>query len=344
MIKSLILNIFLSSLFCFPVIICAQEVEEKQIRLTEESLTQIVKKIVDAKQQSLQKNISKKNDKDLASNEVSKQSKADLELQIYSQKIEALEDALNSKEATRGTNNYVDRLNELKGNAELMSLKNEINYLKELVKQKSSPQTQPIIINSSNPNGSGTKDSKAIPNNEVEAIKNQLDSLLKQTKLTDSKIENDNKATEKDYTDDLNILKNKIKNLQASLKNKYFEQDKFSNYERLNRVYGEFEQKILFANNSKSIQSKYFKDIDTLVSTLKNNEKVDVLIKGFASKKGNPVYNQDLSMQRTEAIKQQLISKGVHPTRILTSYHGIDYNATSESDARRVEISYIIRK
>ncbi len=48
-------------------------------------------------------------------------------------------------------------------------------------------------------------------------------------------------------------------------------------------------------------------------------------------------------MQRTESVKKALINKGVHPTRILTQYHGIDYLSTSESLARRVDIELLIR-
>jgi outer membrane protein OmpA-like peptidoglycan-associated protein len=59
-------------------------------------------------------------------------------------------------------------------------------------------------------------------------------------------------------------------------------------------------------------------------------------LKGFASK-GNPVYNQNLSLQRTENVKNIWL-KGIHPSRILTQYHGIDYGAKEEL-ARRVELS-----
>jgi len=48
-------------------------------------------------------------------------------------------------------------------------------------------------------------------------------------------------------------------------------------------------------------------------------------------------------MQRTESVKKALINKGVHPTRILTQYHGIDYQATSNVEARRVDVELLIR-
>jgi outer membrane protein OmpA-like peptidoglycan-associated protein len=64
-----------------------------------------------------------------------------------------------------------------------------------------------------------------------------------------------------------------------------------------------------------------------------------VYLKGFASNKGNPVYNQNLSLQRTENVKKYLVKKGIHPSRILTQYHGIDYGATKE-ELLHVESNY----
>jgi outer membrane protein OmpA-like peptidoglycan-associated protein len=49
-------------------------------------------------------------------------------------------------------------------------------------------------------------------------------------------------------------------------------------------------------------------------------------------------------MQRTESVKKALMLRGIHPNRILTQYHGIDYTAATEADARRVEISFLIVK
>jgi outer membrane protein OmpA-like peptidoglycan-associated protein len=79
--------------------------------------------------------------------------------------------------------------------------------------------------------------------------------------------------------------------------------------------------------------------LDEVVTILKSKNRC--VFKGFASNKGNPVYNQNLSLQRTENV---MVKKGIHPSRILTQYHGIDYGATKEELARRVELSFIIRK
>ena len=351
--KHNIFAIIFLSLVSFPILAQGQKTEEKRIRLTESSLVNIVKKIVDAKKLSLQKDVSKKNEKYLDTNVASNKNKSDLELQMYLQQIEALENELARKSKTAESVNlgYPETINKDANNNEFENLKNELENLKYLVKQKNTSQVQPIIINPSNPINSYLNESRTTANykekddnKETVDIKKQTDSLFNQLQLDDNKGQIENKSMEKEYADNLNDLKNKINNLKISLENKDSENSKKSEYERLNATFGKLQKKIFFANNSTKIQPAYFQLIDGLVSTLKNNENVDVLIKGFASKKGNPAYNEKLSMQRTEAVKKLLISKGVHPIRILTSYYGIDYSEASETEARRVEISYIFRK
>jgi outer membrane protein OmpA-like peptidoglycan-associated protein len=76
------------------------------------------------------------------------------------------------------------------------------------------------------------------------------------------------------------------------------------------------------------------------LSPFSNQPKNRCVFKGFASNKGNPVYNQNLSLQRTENVKKYLVKKGIHPSRILTQYM-LDYGATKEELARRVELSLL---
>ena len=104
----------------------------------------------------------------------------------------------------------------------------------------------------------------------------------------------------------------------------------------------DFQEKVYFNNNSSKIE--IFENLDSIISLLNSNENLDLYLKGFASNRGNATYNQALSFKRTEAIKRYLISKGIHPSRILSQFHGIDYESINEKEARRVELSFIIRK
>ena len=117
-----------------------------------------------------------------------------------------------------------------------------------------------------------------------------------------------------------------------------------SNYDELVKKYSKSSETILFDNNSYKVNASYHTTLDQLVALCNNNTTIDLYLKGFASKTGNAKYNEKLSLQRTETVKQYLISKGIHPTRILSQYHGVDYASTNEENARRVTITYIVRR
>ena len=80
------------------------------------------------------------------------------------------------------------------------------------------------------------------------------------------------------------------------------------------------------------------------INLLKEYGQLDVSIVGYTSATGSPVYNQTLSQNRAENAKKYLIQQGIHPSRIFTQYHGIDYQATDPAKARRVELVTMIRK
>ena len=115
-------------------------------------------------------------------------------------------------------------------------------------------------------------------------------------------------------------------------------------YNMLVEKYGKMKKSILFENNSSAIASINQSTLFEIISIINENTTVDVYLEGFASKKGNPKYNEKLSLERTEEVKEYLISKGVHPTRILSHYHGIDFSAKDEQSARRVDLTFIVRK
>ena len=117
-----------------------------------------------------------------------------------------------------------------------------------------------------------------------------------------------------------------------------------SNYKDLVEKYGSIKKQVFFGNNDTSLGNNDVELLRSIVATLDNEPNIDVYLIGFASQKGNALYNQKLSAKRTEVIKEFLISKGIHPTRILSQYHGIDYKSNSEENARRVDVSYIVRR
>jgi len=84
----------------------------------------------------------------------------------------------------------------------------------------------------------------------------------------------------------------------------------------------------------------------TLGMTLAAMADVRVQLDGFADERGDETYNYDLSLQRVEFVRDQLIDAGVHPSRIQVSAHGEApaQDATVDSYAleRRVSLKLFI--
>jgi outer membrane protein OmpA-like peptidoglycan-associated protein len=96
------------------------------------------------------------------------------------------------------------------------------------------------------------------------------------------------------------------------------------------------EQQIFFANNSIALSAGDKNAILSLLPIIKENQSL-VVLKGFASKLGNAFYNNQLSYNRANAIKNILVANGVDPGKIIIMYHGAD-QTLKDSEARRVEI------
>lgn len=106
--------------------------------------------------------------------------------------------------------------------------------------------------------------------------------------------------------------------------------------------YGNTRLQIFFANNAANVASQYRKEMQRAANIAKENPQLAIVLKGFASTAGNPRYNYELSMRRNESVKRMLIDYGVFPDQITSIFYGED-TTTSESVARRVDISFILK-
>ena len=96
---------------------------------------------------------------------------------------------------------------------------------------------------------------------------------------------------------------------------------------------------VFFANNSTNITAGDKRIIKDLIPMIKEKQnQVLVVLKGYASQVGNAFYNNQLSYNRADAIKQLLVNNGVSPGNIMILYHGADKTVRA-SEARRVEIT-----
>ncbi len=104
-------------------------------------------------------------------------------------------------------------------------------------------------------------------------------------------------------------------------------------------------ENIRFASGSAVIDSQYYPDLDNIVSVLKHNPGVEVVVEGHTDSQGDEAMNQQLSQKRAQAVVDYLVDKGVDASRISASGKGesmpIADNSTAEGRAqnRRIEIS-----
>lgn len=96
---------------------------------------------------------------------------------------------------------------------------------------------------------------------------------------------------------------------------------------------------VFFANNSIMITAFDKQIIQGLIPIIMERQnEVLVVLNGYASAVGNAFYNNQLSYNRADAIKQLLVRNGVSPGNIMILYHGSD-TTVREDEARRVEIT-----
>ena len=327
-------NKFLVTIYLITITVCAQNdsLNNSVIRMSEKDLSAVISRIVEAKH----KKLNAQNDTLTAINTHDTLSD-NLEIDFLNQELAQLKKQLNN---TNSAKSYpaisTDKKLYLKN--EIEDLQKKIDKMNRLLReQKNNIPSKIIVENKSELQKSPDKIS-AEKVNEIKKKKllvkpDSINTTLSKNPMSESPSIN--------YNDSLIIIKKKI----AALRNEMaVEKTSPSNYNLLSKKYNSYKQELYFQNNSKSINTSQKNSLNELVAILKENETIDVLIKGFASKKGSPIYNQNLSMQRAETIKISLIEKGVHPIRVLTVYHGIDYEAATDEKARRVDISLIIRK
>ena len=84
----------------------------------------------------------------------------------------------------------------------------------------------------------------------------------------------------------------------------------------------------------------------SLGSKLAAMSDVQVQLDGFADERGDETYNYNLSTQRVEFVRDQLVAAGIHPSRIQISAHGEapaqDASADSYALERRVSLTLFI--
>ncbi|CAD5109271.1 OmpA family protein [Zestomonas carbonaria] len=102
-----------------------------------------------------------------------------------------------------------------------------------------------------------------------------------------------------------------------------------------------------FANDSTSVRSEDYPEIERLASRLKARPDVAVILKGYTDDRGAEAYNRKLSERRAAAVSDVLVKRyGIEKERVTAIGYGESHpvadNATSEGRDlnRRVELEF----
>ena len=138
------------------------------------------------------------------------------------------------------------------------------------------------------------------------------------------------------------VIVQNVKTTENNGGNSVISEERRRTLEDLLAKYGNKKTPIYFANNAYQPLPHDTDAIDQIVTMLRNNPELSILLEGYASNVGSAEYNNQLSMKRSESVARLLQKQGIPLQRILTAFRGID-NSVDKEKARRVDISVIIR-
>ena len=138
------------------------------------------------------------------------------------------------------------------------------------------------------------------------------------------------------------VIVQNVKTTENNGGNSVISEERRRTLEDLLAKYGNKKTPIYFANNAYVPLPHDTDAIDQIVTMLRNNPELSILLEGYASNVGTAEYNNQLSMKRSESVARLLQKQGSSLQRILTAFRGIDDSVDKEK-ARRVDISVIIR-
>lgn len=201
-----------------------------------------------------------------------------------------------------------------------------------------------VIISSGD--GDKQSDEQAKLNMENAKLQNEISQLTEKVRVL-GKLE---EVTESDeYSAEISELNGKIAELRSNLD----QSNKAAASERESRAKSqheldalkdlrEYSMKVYFANNSTTLGSSDKMALVDLADIIKNHEKnLTVMLHGFASKSGSASYNNKISFERAEAVKNALRGLGIRARNIVSLPHGVDDSGDADQ-ARRVEISLVV--
>ncbi|BHH85790.1 OmpA family protein [Desulforhopalus sp. 52FAK] len=101
-----------------------------------------------------------------------------------------------------------------------------------------------------------------------------------------------------------------------------------------------FKGETYFGNNSVVLKPGGYQEISRMASVLNRYPDTRIQVAGHTDQRGSESYNQQLSWNRAEAVKNALVQQGVNPQRITTVGYGESQPISSSyAHNRRVEVT-----
>lgn len=98
---------------------------------------------------------------------------------------------------------------------------------------------------------------------------------------------------------------------------------------------------IYFDTDKDVIKKQFYSPLDSVVTKLKENAHMTVIVNGYTDSVGNIEDNLDLSRRRAEAVKKYLVDHGIAESRITTAWYAESRPAGEENaENRRVEFIF----
>lgn len=98
---------------------------------------------------------------------------------------------------------------------------------------------------------------------------------------------------------------------------------------------------IYFDTDKDVIKKQFYSPLDSVVTKLKENAHMTVVVNGYTDSVGDAEANLDLSRRRAEAVKKYLVDHGIAESRITTAWYAESRPAGEENaENRRVEFIF----
>lgn len=148
----------------------------------------------------------------------------------------------------------------------------------------------------------------------------------KRLELTKSELSNTNEqliALQRDYQKSVSAADQQLAALDSAMDS--------AMAQAIQQVVPSLEANIQFRTASYIIEDHYKSQLDSFASQLRKNPSLKIELSGFADQRGESTYNQVLSEQRANAVKEYLVSQFVNDNQVITQSFG-ESELVSESD------------